>query len=161
MFYEALGDFVPNPGENSIPLAVGQVVQVQQKANDLWWLVVPMSGEGIEGWVPANFLKPLANEVPQQNADEPAENHQLEVTKEPKPKLFTAIAHVMARNPNELSLQLAEEVEVLDDNRDDWWLVRTLPSDKTPSVQGWVPCAALSPASPPESQKVVIRIDKF
>ena len=66
MFYEALGDFVPNPGENSIPLAVGQVVQV----------------------------------------------HQLEVPEEPKPKLFTAIAHVMARNPNELSLQLAEEVEV-------------------------------------------------
>lgn len=29
-----------------------------------------------------------------------------------KPRLYTSIAHVMARHPNELSLQLAEMVEV-------------------------------------------------
>ena len=31
---------------------------------------------------------------------------------EVKPRLYTSIAHVMARHPNELSLQLAETVEV-------------------------------------------------
>ena len=42
---------------------------------------------------------------------EPPLAAQPEVT-EVKPRLYTSVAHVMARHPNELSLQLSETVEV-------------------------------------------------
>jgi triple functional domain protein len=61
-----------------------------------------------------------------------------------KPPIYTAAAHVTAQGPNEMSLQLAENVEVIDSTRDDWWLVRTL---SAPITEGWVQSRVLSPAT--------------
>ena len=50
----------------------------------------------------------VSAEIQQPVASQPEVKEVVEV----KPRLYTSIAHVMARHPNELSLQLAEMVEV-------------------------------------------------
>ncbi len=39
-----------------------------------------------------------------------------------------------------------QPVRVIDSKREDWWLVRTIPEDSVPPVEGWVPANHLQPA---------------
>ena len=67
LFYTALANFEGSPEEHSVSLQEGQLVQVVDRSQTAWWLVVPLtpSGEELqEGWVPANFLQAVEDPPP-------------------------------------------------------------------------------------------------
>ena len=58
---------------------------------------------------------------------------------------YVAVTEVMAEEPGQLNLVQDQPVSVLDSRRDDWWLVKTIPEDSLPPVEGWVPAKKLQP----------------
>ena len=67
LFYSALANFEGSPEEHSVSLQEGQLVQVVDRSQTAWWLVIPLtpSGEELqEGWVPANFLQAVEDPPP-------------------------------------------------------------------------------------------------
>lgn len=53
---------------------------------------------------------------------------------------------VQAEKPGQLSLVANQPVSILDSKREDWWLVKTMPEDGFPGIEGWVPGNKLQPA---------------
>lgn len=52
--YRALYDFVTSEA-GELPLAKGDVVELEDKEGSGWWLV---KKDGVEGWAPAEYLEP-------------------------------------------------------------------------------------------------------
>lgn len=107
---------------SEISLRVGQVVDIIEKNESGWWFV---STADEQGWVPATCL-------------EAQDGTQDEFSMQPdEEEKYSVIYPYAARDQDEISLEKAAVVEVIQKNLEGWWKIRYQ------NQEGWAPASYL------------------
>ncbi|KAM9729368.1 LOW QUALITY PROTEIN: neutrophil cytosol factor 1 [Menidia menidia] len=107
--YRVVADFQKS-SKHELSLRGGELVEIVEKNPNGWWFC---QSEARRGWAPASYLEPLDGP---DEAEEPPPDYQGEV--------HVSVHGYRAEQPDELSLEPGETVEVIHKLLDGWWVVR-------------------------------------
>ncbi|KAM6911428.1 neutrophil cytosol factor 1 [Lycodopsis pacificus] len=107
--YRVIADF-EKTSKHEINLHTGDLVEIVEKNQNGWWFC---QCESKRGWIPASYLEPLDGP---EEAEEDEPNYEGE--------MFVSIKAYKKEQPDEISLEIGETIEVIHKLLDGWWVVR-------------------------------------
>ncbi|XP_068592708.1 neutrophil cytosol factor 1 [Cebidichthys violaceus] len=107
--YRVIADF-EKTSKHEINLHTGDLVEIVEKNQNGWWFC---QCESKRGWIPASYLEPLDGP---EEAEEDVPNYEGE--------MFVTIKAYKKEQPDEISLEIGETIEVIHKLLDGWWVVR-------------------------------------
>jgi len=114
--YRAIASFkATNPGE--ISFSEDNILTVIEKTERGWWFVC--TNEDSQGWAPATYLEPMATQDEEGGGEwvtmDESDSHA---------HIYSTVVSYTAENPDEVSYDCGEDVEVIAKSNYGWWKIR-------------------------------------